>query len=304
MAIGKGNKMDQIATLNERYGASGRIIFREGPGGWPLAVLIAPQGTCEVSLYGGQVLSYRVLGYQDTLWLSPLATFEEGKAIRGGIPICWPWFGAAPKRLPEGTPSHGFARRSLWRMAGTSYGTRDTEITLVLTHEDATDAAWPHKYELRLTITLGDCLTLSLQTRNLDDVPFIYSEALHTYLRVGDAREMSLLGIKTSPMQFDEMVTHDEVIAKADVTAAIIDPVMDRAVSVVAEDAAAVVVWHPSLEGLPGDIPLEGPRKFLCVEPANPHHTESEITLRPMEAHILTMRLQPSAIDTVLGQNK
>ncbi|MDO5463016.1 MAG: D-hexose-6-phosphate mutarotase [bacterium] len=285
---------DTVEMLNQRYGAAGRIAFREGPGGMPLAVLIAPQGSCEVSLYGGQVLTYRVLGYQDALWLSPLAEFSAGKAIRGGIPICWPWFGAAPKHLPEGTPSHGFARKSLWRVAETTYGTRDTEMTLILTHEDATDAAWPYKYELKLTIALGDCLTLTLQTRNMDDKPFIYSEALHTYLRVGDAREISLVGVKEAPMHFEDMVTHDEVIPHEDVMAGIVDPVMDRVLGIAAEDTAAVVVWHPSLEGLPGDIPLEGPRKFLCVEPANPHHTESEITLKPMEAHIITMRVQPT----------
>jgi glucose-6-phosphate 1-epimerase len=182
----------------------------------------------------------------------------------------------------------------MWRVAETTYGARDTEMTLVLTHEEATDRAWPYKYELRLTITLSDCLTLSLQTRNMDDVPFTYSEALHTYLRVGDAREISLLGVKELPMHFEDMVTHDEVVPKEDVTAGVVDPVMDRVLGLAAEDASAVVVWHPSLEGLPADIPLEGPRKFLCVEPANPHHTGGEITLKPMEAHILTMRLQPT----------
>jgi glucose-6-phosphate 1-epimerase len=283
-----------LLTLNQTYGAAGRIAFREGPGGDPIAVLIAPQGSCEISLYGAQVLTYRVLGFQDTLWLSPLASFTRGSAIRGGIPICWPWFGAAPKTLPEGTPSHGFARKALWRVAETTYGARDTEITLVLTHDDATDPAWPFKYELRLTVTLADCLTLSLQTRNMDAVPFTYSEALHTYVRVGDAREISLLGVKELPMRFEDMVTHDEVIPRDDVTSGIVDPVMDRVIGLAAEDAKAVVVWHPALEGLPNDIPLEGPRKFLCVEPANPHHTGAEITLHPIQAHILTMRLQPT----------
>lgn len=292
-----------VLTLNQRFGAAGRLLFREGPGGMPIAVLIAPQGSCEISLYGGQVLTYRVLGFQDTLWLSPLATFEEGKAIRGGVPICWPWFGAAPKGFPEGTPSHGFARKSLWKVASTSYGARDTEMTLVLTDAEATDPAWPHRYELKLTVTLADCLTLELQTRNMDDVPFTYSEALHTYIRVGDAREISLIGIEPTPIRFEDMVTQDRVIPLADVTAAVVDPVMERVVGLSAEDSAAVVVWHPSLEGLPTDINLEGPRHFLCVEPANPHHTGGEVVLQPGEAHLLTMRLQPTLPKERNGRN-
>lgn len=292
-----------IVALNQRFGAPGRLVFREGPGGDPIAVLLAPQGSCEVSLYGGQVLTYRVLGFQDTLWLSPLAQFERGAAIRGGIPICWPWFGAAPKGYPEGTPSHGFARKSLWRVAGSSYGARDTELTLVLTDTDATDGAWPYKYELKLTIVLGDCLSLELQTRNLDAVPVTYSEALHTYIRVGDAREISLIGVDPAPIRFEDMETQDRVIPLEDVTAAVVDPVMERVVGLSAEDSAAVVVWHPSLEGLPKDINLEGPRHFLCVEPANPHHTSGEITLNPGEAHVLSMRLQPTLPKDQKGRN-
>lgn len=283
-----------LLQLNKAYGAPGRIAFREGPGGHPIAVLVAPQGTCEISLYGGQVLSYRAIGFQDALWLSPLAEFEDGKAIRGGIPICWPWFGKAPDGMPAGTPSHGFARRALWRVVSTEYAAKDTMLKLELTEDDATDAAWPYAYRLNLTITLGDCLTLELQTRNLSDEPITYSEALHTYLRVGDARNIQLLGVTDNPLTFNDTDTHDVVYPKEDIGAIISDPDLERIVAISAEDSSAVVVWHPALECGLSDVSLGGPRHFLCVEPANPHHTGGQITLQPNEAHILTMRLQAS----------
>lgn len=287
--------MEEILVLNKRFGAAGRIAFREGPGGHPIAVLVAPQGVCEISLYGGHVVSYRPLGHRDALWLSPLAEFEDGKAIRGGIPVCWPWFGKAPEGYPAGTPSHGFARRSLWQVIGSEYGTRDTELTLALTNEDATDPAWPYAYQLTLKVTLGDCLTLDLQTRNLADEPVTYGEALHAYLRVGDTRKAELIGVTPEPLTFSDDVTHDVVYPKTDLMAAIVDPVMERAVLLAADDSSATVVWHPQLDHGLSDVNMEGPRKFICVEPANPHHVGGQITLKPGQAHVLTMRIQLEA---------
>lgn len=286
-----------INTLNQQYGAPGRIAFREGPGGHPIAVLVAPQGVCEISLYGGQVLSYRVLGFQDALWLSPLAVFETGKAIRGGIPICWPWFGKAPETLPKGTPSHGFARRALWRIINAEYAARDTSVTLELSDADVSDPAWEYAYRLTLTVTLSDCLTLELQTRNLSDRPFTYSEALHTYLRVGDAREVSLHGITQAPLTFNDTETHDVVYPKEELVTLLHDPKMERRLAITADDLSGVVVWHPALDCGVEDISLGGPRNFICVEPANPYHVNGEITLKPGEAHALTMRLQPNLIN-------
>lgn len=283
-----------VLSLNQQYGTAGRVAFREGPGGHPLAILVAPQGVCEISLYGGQVLSYRVLGFQDALWLSPLAEFEDGKAIRGGIPVCWPWFGKAPEGMPAGTPSHGFARRSLWRVIESEVAARETLLKLELTEEDATDPAWPYAYRLTLTITLSDCLTLELQTRNLSSETVVYSEALHTYLRVGDARKIQLLGITDEPLTFTDTETHDHVYPKTDLVALVSDPEMERLLALTADDSSAVVVWHPALDAGLNDVSLGGPRHFLCVEPANPYHTDGQITLKPGEAHVMTMRLQPT----------
>lgn len=282
-----------IGELNGRFGAAGRVAFREGPGGAPLAVLAGPYGSCEVSLHGGQVLSYRALGFQDALWLSPLAAFGEGEAIRGGIPVCWPWFGKAPEGAPEGTPSHGFARRAAWHVEGCEYDARETRLTLGLSEAEATAPAFPFAYRLTLEIALGECLRLDLQTRNLGDRPFTYSEALHAYLRVADARQARLVGVGGKMFDFGDAATVDEVIAQADVVAILRDPVAGRGLAMSADDAAGVVVWHPALEHGLADMPLEGPRKFVCVEPANPRQTGGEITLGPGQAHTLTLRLQP-----------
>ena len=285
---------DEIERLNRHFGAAGRVIFREGPGGAPLAVLAGRQGSCQVSLHGGQVLSHRALGFVDTLWLSPLARFGEGEAIRGGIPICWPWFGKAPEGFPADAPAHGFARTARWHVEASAYDARETSLTLGLTDAEATHPAWPHPYRLTLTISLGDCLTLDLQTRNLADVPVTYGEAFHAYLRVADARQARLVGIGEGPITFSDTATHDVVHPQRDVMAILRDPVMGRDIALSADDASAVTVWHPALDAAPKDVPAEGPRHFVCVEPANPHHTGGQITLAPGQAHVLTARFQPT----------
>ena len=289
--------MDVTADeLNRRFSADGRIVFREGPGGDPIAVLLAPQGVCEVSVYGGHLLSYRAKGFQDTLWMSPLAEFVQGKAIRGGIPVCWPWFGKPFDGMPEGTYTHGFARRSLWSVAATEYSSSETVLVLELTEATATHPAWPYRYHLQLTVTLGDCLTLDLQTRNLDNRPFTYSECFHAYLRVADIRKVGVYGVEDGPIAFSDDIPHDRIYPKADILAAVKDPVMDRAIGIAADDTGAVVVWNPSLKHSMGDVPLDGSRHFVCVEPANPHQVDAAVTLDPGEAHTMTLRLQPTVL--------
>jgi len=96
-----------IDILNRRFGASGRIAFRTGKTGTPILSLVNRYGSCELSLYGGHVLDYRPTGHAPVLFMSKKSFFESGKPIRGGIPVCWPWFGSASDRA---LPSHGFAR--------------------------------------------------------------------------------------------------------------------------------------------------------------------------------------------------
>lgn len=310
------NAFPSIETLNKKFGSPGRIAFREGPEGVPIAVLVAPAATCEVSLYGGQVLSYRPLGHQPVLYLSKLAAYTPGSAIRGGIPICWPWFGPAPADMPAGTQSHGFARRSAWCVRTTEYAKDTTAITLALTEQLATSPAWPHPYELQLTVTVGTDLALELQTRNTGPAPFTYSECLHAYLAVGDVAQCTLLGTQDvgyiDDMTSTQWLTHTDTLGFSaeqgidriysrkhpeGIYAVLRDPVMDRTVSIVGEDVSGCVVWHVPEGHTVADLPADANRRFICVEPANPHYPAFQpITLAPNQTHISTLHLQPAPL--------
>ena len=140
-----------INELNRRFGTAGRIAFRNSTFGMPEAVLVNGYGSCEISLYGGQVLNYRPMGHTPVLFMSRESDREFGKQIRGGIPICWPWFGAPPS---DELPRHGFARLMNWEVLSASYDSKLSEITIGLKDSEESLSLWPHKFELVQKISI------------------------------------------------------------------------------------------------------------------------------------------------------
>ena len=187
------NASYDIQELNRAFGVAGRIAFRPGPCGEPIAVLVEEHGACEVALYGAHVLSYRPTGHSPVLWMAKdfMAT-PPGKAIRGGIPVCWPWFGAHPEGAGA---AHGFARTSRWNLLRTDYDSYSTALTLVLEDTPETRALWPHRFHLELSVRVGANLKVTLAAENTGAEPFTMTEALHAYFRVKDIREAKVSGL-------------------------------------------------------------------------------------------------------------
>jgi D-hexose-6-phosphate mutarotase len=178
-----------------------------------LLIVEAPGSTARIHTYGAHVVSWVPRGAADVLWLSPLADSTPGAAIRGGVPLCFPWFGPHPT---GGGAAHGFARVSVWRLveaasasasapdgdlgaADGGHAADDVALTLELTEQDVDPTlatAWPHPFTARLRIVVGQRLTLSLTVTNTGDHPITVSEALHTYLAVGDVRRAEVRGLE------------------------------------------------------------------------------------------------------------
>ena len=182
-----------LDILNRRFGAAGRIAFRTAQSGLPVASLVNRHGACEVSLYGGHVLAYRPAGHSPVLFVSQRSNFEPGKPIRGGIPLCWPWFGPNPDDSTK--PLHGFARILQWDLAATEYSNDVTELRLSLSDSEFTRRAWPHAFALSLRIWLDERLNLELTTENRDAQPFTFTQAFHPYLLVRDILDVTVHGL-------------------------------------------------------------------------------------------------------------
>jgi D-hexose-6-phosphate mutarotase len=292
-----------LKALEKHFGAAGRIGFREGAGGFPVVVLAGPHGSCEVSLYGGQVLSHRPPGQSPVLFVSRQAVYEPGKPIRGGIPVCWPWFGAHPSDRHK--PAHGFARLLPWTLLSAEYSSHLTDVKLSLVDSEATRAFWPHAFELVLRVVLDRGLRVELTTRNRDHAAISISEALHTYLRVRDIGRTVVRGLD-GRRYFDALTGREHAAQKGDITfhgetdrvyrdpgpeCVVEDAALGREIVLDTRGSHDTVVWNPWIEKSRrladlGDDEYTG---FLCVETAN---ARPALTLQPGETHTLTVTLQ------------
>ena len=220
---------------------------------------------------------------------------DGSKPIRGGIPLCWPWFGPSPARVGSGKPSHGFARTSLWTLDGVSDHGDGTLVHLSLRDTDASRALWPHAFELELDVLVGKELSLVLTTRNTGKTPLTYNAALHTYLQISAPEAVSVTGL--GEPYADKLTGQDGQQQGALTLTAAIDRVYhqaeamvmvkdgDRTTKVVSGNNDSVVVWTPWLEGATAmaDMSDDGYRTMLCVEAAIT--AEAGVVIAPDEEH-------------------
>ena len=238
-----------------------------------------------ISTYSGQVLSYRPKSQKDDLlFVSDKAYYAEGKAIKGGIPVCWPWFGADPDDL--GRPAHGFVRNRQWEVAATeSLADGSTRVVMELTDTDDTREIWPHPFRLSIEITVGDTLKVALVTRNTGDAAMSISQALHTYFNVGDITKVQVLGLdgteyldklehfarktQAGPVIIDGEV--DRIYTGVSGDLVINDESLARRIRIASSGCSTAVVWNPWLDiaRSMGDLGDDDYLRMLCVETAN-----------------------------------
>ncbi len=288
-----------IETLRNQFGHPGAITFAERFGGL-VAVLQSGSDQAVVALQGAQVLSYQTAGFGEVLWLSPAARLGTGKAVRGGIPICWPWFGPHPHG--GDTPAHGFVRARPWRVVSAHADDSGTRMTLTPA-EAAAHPAWPHAAEVSLEIVLGRSLTLSLTTRNTGSSEFALTQALHSYFRVQDIAAVQVDGLHNAPFldQLDPGALKCEsgpvgIAREVDrIYQELKDPITivegRRRIMIQSRGSRSAVVWNPWIEKSArlGDMGEDGYRRMLCVETANAG--PDAVMLAPGASHTLTANI-------------
>ncbi len=293
-----------LGALNGLFAIPGHLHFEAGQGGLTKAVVDNPLATCELYFHGAHVTAYHPKGFEETLWLSDAAIFTEDKAIRGGIPLCWPWFGPHPS--DAALPQHGFARNSFWTLFGTSVNGRgETVLRLGLQDSDATRSLFSREFMLEYVVTVGSTLTLELTTTNRGSEPFEITEALHSYFRVTSIEETVIEGFAdktyrdktdggSQKCQIGAVVVTEEtdrVYDDADPSCCL--RCADRMIEIAKFGSAHTVVWNPWQEkaAAMGDFDDDGYRHMVCIEAANTG--EGGIILNPDASHTLTQRILP-----------
>lgn len=260
-------------------------------------------GLGEVCTQGAHVARWRP-GGADLLFVSRAARFEPGQAIRGGIPVIFPWFGDDPEKRGRG--SHGFARKLPWRVTAQTSSPTELRATLELCDDESTRSGWPHRFLLRLEAVLGDELSVALTTLNRGTEPFAFEAALHTYLQVGDVRAITLRGLEgaryldkldgfrekrapNEPLTFDGPI--DNVYLGTQSACELEDIVHGRTLVLEKDGSRSTVVWNPWMEGgaRMADLGAEDWAHFLCVETANVG--PDAVRLDPGAAHTMRVRL-------------
>ncbi len=283
-------KTINIQKLNAQFAIKDQVKFIEGKGGLPFIEVKNEKASALISIYAGQVLSFKPNDEaEDFMFVSDNAYFQEGKSIKGGIPICWPWFGAAPSSENVAhlkNPNHGFVRDNFWTVSAVdSLENGDTKVKLEYVDSDKTRAMWPYRFYLSLDIIVGESLTLDLITKNTGNKTFSITEALHAYFNVGDAMQVQLLGLEKTEyldkkkdfvkvcqigaVTLEEATDHIHINVGHDLT--IIDPVLNRKIKISSSGNKNVVVWNPWAKGAESMQDLDGDdyKRFVCVEIAN-----------------------------------
>lgn len=298
-----------VADLETRFGRPPSVGFATSPLGGVIAHLMAADGaTAQIALQGGHVLGYRHPRHGDVLWLSPLARLDSGRPVRGGVPVCWPWFGA---HATDGSkPSHGVARTAVWHVAETSGGPAP-RLTLRL--DDAAARASGLPLSAHLDVVLGAALEVSLRTLNVGAEPVRLGGALHSYFQVSDIASVTIGGLEgrtyvdqlaggrvvseTEPIRFSGEL--DRIYQDTRDRVTILDPGSGRRIVVDKAGSASTVVWNPWIakgERL-GDLGPDGYRHMVCVETANAG--ADIVCLQPGATHTLTARIR--AEDLAVG---
>ncbi|MGL1958918.1 MAG: D-hexose-6-phosphate mutarotase [Colwellia sp.] len=236
----------------------------------------------KVSLYGGHVLSWQPNDQQEVFWLSKSSLYQQGQPIRGGIPLCWPWFGAHHNDVKNESGNHGFARLHNWHVESINIYELGVEIVL-LWQGSCTHYLWPTACQLKQTLFFGKVFKQQLEMTNLSDVDAEYTGALHSYFSVSSPEKINIEKLSHASF-FDKLTGEhnsaqllsngvgpvDRIYDTNDVME-IVDHQWQRTIEVVSEHTNQWVFWNPGQElaEKTADIHPSGENEFVCLEAAN-----------------------------------
>ncbi len=278
-----------LDVLARNFSADG-ARWESGPGGLPFLVVETNRCRARLTPYGGQLCEWTPAGQSTpVLFLSPRSAFAIGKAIRGGVPICFPWFGNHPSDTTK--PAHGFARTRAWDVARVSRESDgDVRVALRLGSSTETRALWNAEFDASLRLSLGGALAMTFEVENTGRDEIAYEIALHSYFTVGDVERIRIHGLENTRFidkvdGFREKIhgaeplvlsgETDRVFLGTASTCVIEDPSLGRHVRIEKSGSLATVVWNPWREKAQAmaDVGSDAWRDFVCVETANagPH---------------------------------
>jgi len=288
------------AESNRRLGIPGIAQISEGRGGLPRIKIDLPHVHGEMYLHGAHVTSWKPDGNDEVIFLSSKSHWQHGQAIRGGIPICFPWFRG--KADDPHAPAHGFARTRMWQIESVVQNNKDVTVCMFIESDEQTRRWWPGEFRLVHRVTFGSVLTLEMICSNTGTASFRFEEALHTYNRVSDIQQIRVRGLEAlhfldntdsnqeKRQRGDVVITSqtDNAYVHAEGAVDLIDQVLQRRIRLQKNNSRNTVVWNPWEKGTAviRDLGNDEWNQFLCIEASNIR--DFAITLAPGQEHKMT----------------
>jgi glucose-6-phosphate 1-epimerase len=279
-----------LQDLSDNFAIPDVVSFEEAEPGGLIRVLIT-SAACTAALYlqGAHLAQWQPVGHEPVLFLSDRSAFLPGKAIRGGVPIIFPWFGARTATQYSARtdgPSHGFARTSEWQLTAADIKRDDVHLTLTLDPTDTTRALGYDGFHLTYKLVIGAELDLQLTVENQSTTTMLFEEALHSYFMVGDAQKISINGLANTEYLdktdgFKQKRQQESVLRLTGQTdrpyldtkspVDLDDPILNRRITVEKQNSRTTVVWNPwsELTAKLADMSANGWRSMTCIETAN-----------------------------------
>lgn len=303
--------MTTVQQLNTQFGINGQLSFREDASGLIVAEIDNARGSASLCLQGAHLMTWQPKSQAvPVVWLSDDAKLAAGKSIRGGVPVCWPWFGA--HATESSFTGHGFARTVPWRVVESGREPNGaTRLTLRLVPNEKTRMQWSHDCNVDLTVIVGATLRMEMTTENTGADDFVIGEALHTYFQIGDIGQVRVTGLAgceywdkvggsnlrkqegaiSFPGETDRVYinTADECV--------IHDDKLNRRIYIAKSGSMSTVVWTPWAEkaNKMGDMGQpDGWREMLCVESANA--IDNVVTVAAGTRHTLIVEYRAESV--------
>jgi len=291
-------QINLIPEKLRRLEISGRVEIVNGRGGLPLVKITTPWSKAEVYLLGAHIAGFQKNGEPPLLFMSAKSWFEAGKPIRGGVPICFPWFGGR-----VGEPAHGLVRIMPWELVEAAAATNGAVTIRLRLAKVSLKSEWA-ALRTELAVTVAETLTMELVATNESaDQTLEIENCLHTYFQVGDIGAVSLAGLQNTP--FNDFaagaagagkVENDAVLRIAKetnrvypdhtATVEIRDEKLKRLIRVEKSNSKSTVVWNPwTTQKLPDDFDPAEYSQMVCVESGNVK--QNKISLAPGKATAL-----------------
>lgn len=293
----------------DKHAIPGVLSFAANEHGLVYASITSVACSAVVYLQGAHVADWCPSGHEPVLFLSERSMFAPGKAIRGGIPIIFPWFGARTANeycSRSDGPSHGFARTTVWQIEESKVQGEDVILTLTLNPDDNTRSQSYDAFYVTFQMVFGESLELNFTVENKSNEKMFFEEAFHSYFMVGDARQISIQGLQDTDYldktdefkrkkQTESTLTltgeTDRPYVGTEATVTVTDPVLKRKIIVSKAHSRTTVVWNPWIEltAKLADMSPDGWMRMVCIETANA--LENAVTLGPGEKHTMSARI-------------